>query len=144
MLINRAALVMADLLQPETRHRRIEQPQQAKMLVLARIGGQLDDRCGTVEHLATTVEDEVVVGGDVGEGDPQSCSVTLREKHRMLKPLQATIFNIIAEVFALFQQPTISPKVPNEMNGEMGQDLSRSQVIRENRLNISTDGEIAH
>jgi hypothetical protein len=39
------------------------------MIVLARAGGELDDRCGTVEDLTAPIQDEVVVGGDEGEGD---------------------------------------------------------------------------
>ena len=41
------------------------------MFVFAAAGGQLDDRCCAVEDLAAAVEDEVVVGGDFGEGDGQ-------------------------------------------------------------------------
>ena len=39
------------------------------MLVFAATGGQLDHRSGLLEDLAAPVEDEVVVGGDLSEGD---------------------------------------------------------------------------
>ena len=41
------------------------------MIVFAAAGRQLDDWCRTVEDLAAAVEDEVVVGGDLAEGDGQ-------------------------------------------------------------------------
>ena len=39
------------------------------MVFFGGVLGELDDGSRTVEHLATTVKDKVVVGGDEGEGD---------------------------------------------------------------------------
>ena len=63
------ALVEANLLQPEARHGRIEQPDQPKVLILAAPGGQFDNRRCLLEDLTPTVQDEVVVSRDEGERD---------------------------------------------------------------------------
>ncbi len=67
--VHRAALVMEHLLHPEARRRAVQQPEQGEVVVLARARRELDDRRRLVEDLAAPVEDEVVVGGDEGEGD---------------------------------------------------------------------------
>ncbi len=65
----RPALVVADLLHPEAARGAVQQPEQGEVVVLARARRELDDRRRAVEDLAAPVEDEVVVGGDEGEGD---------------------------------------------------------------------------
>ena len=89
MLINRAALVVKNLLQPKTRHRRIQQPEQPQVLVFAAASGQLDDRRGTIENLAATVEDEVVVGGDEGEAYAQRNEKAFPLKSTPFKPRES-------------------------------------------------------
>jgi ketosteroid isomerase-like protein len=56
-----SSLWVEHLLRPETGRGAVEQAEQSQVV---RLGGgrrQLDDRRGPVEHLAATVEDEVVV-----------------------------------------------------------------------------------
>ena len=48
------------------------------MLVLRGVRGELDDRCGLLEYLATPVEHEVVVRGDEGEGNGEWCAKTVK------------------------------------------------------------------
>src|SRR3546814_15643885 len=62
---------MRNLLNPKTRCRAVQQPDQAKMPILAGVRRQLDHRCGAVEHLAAAIQHKVVVGGDEGEGDAE-------------------------------------------------------------------------
>ena len=62
----------ANLLQPEACHRRIEQPEQPQVLVLAAAGGQLDHRRRLLKDLAAAIEDKVVVGGDFRKRDGQA------------------------------------------------------------------------
>ena len=52
------------------------------MVVLGGVGGQLDDRGRLLEHLAASVEHEVVVRGDKGEGDGQGRAKLDRAKAR--------------------------------------------------------------
>ncbi len=71
LLVHRAALVMKNLLEPKTGGGAVEQTEQAEVIFLGRARRELDDRRRLLEDLAAPVEDEVVVGGDVGEGDRQ-------------------------------------------------------------------------
>ena len=57
-----------DLLHPKAGGGAVEQADQGQVIALRRLRRQLDDRRGLLEHLPAPVEDEVVVGGDEGEG----------------------------------------------------------------------------
>ena len=74
------ALVVEHLLHPEAPRRAVQQAEEAEVVLLRGLRRQLDDRGGAVEDLATPVQDEVVVGGDEGEGDGEGgASPVLRE-----------------------------------------------------------------
>jgi hypothetical protein len=60
---------VADLFQPETRRRVIEDAEEGEVVVFGSVGRELYDRGSPVEDLAATVENEVVVRGDFAEGD---------------------------------------------------------------------------
>ena len=64
-----AAFGLHHLLHPEARCGTVEQAEQGEMVVLGCVGGELDDRGRPVEDLAASVEHEMVVRGNEGEGD---------------------------------------------------------------------------
>src|SRR5690606_22081781 len=64
-----AALVVADLLEPETRRRRVQQPEQPEMIVLTRPLRQLNHRRGLLEHLPAPVQHKVVVRSNESKSD---------------------------------------------------------------------------
>ena len=63
---------------PEARSRTVEQSQQAEVVVLRGRGWQLDDWGRLLEHLAATVQDEVVVRGDLAEDNGERSAKALR------------------------------------------------------------------
>jgi hypothetical protein len=54
-------LVVAVLLEPEARRRRVQHPEQTQVGLNRRALGQLDHRRGLLEDLAAAVEHEMVV-----------------------------------------------------------------------------------
>src|SRR5690606_28574606 len=54
--VTTCALLITDLLEPEARGARVENGEQAEVIVLGRIGRQLDHRRRLLEHLAPAVE----------------------------------------------------------------------------------------
>ena len=77
---------MKYLLHPKTGGRAVEQTQQGEVIGFRRAGGELDHRRGTVENLAAPVEDELVVGGDEGEGDGERGAELAGSKPSKFKP----------------------------------------------------------
>ena len=96
--IDCAALVVEHLLHPEAGHRAVEQAEKGQMVCFGGIRRELDDRGSLLEDLAAAVEHEVVVGGDFGEGDGERGTVTVPEEHRVFKPLQSTLLDILTKV----------------------------------------------
>ena len=105
-----AVLGKANLLQPEARNRRVQQPEQAEVIVLAGAGRQLDDRCGLFEYLATAIEHEVVVGGDFTVSDAEFRSKLLTRYVPILKPRESALYLTLLEPLALGQADPERPE----------------------------------
>ncbi len=102
----------AHLLQPEAGHRRVEQPEQPQVLVLAGAGGQLDHRRRLLEDLATAVEDEMVMGGDLGEGNGQRCPQLVDVELLVFVPRQPAFDHGCAEALSTRDDAVCRPEVP--------------------------------
>ena len=109
----RPPLVVAHLLEPKTRHRRIEQPEQPQVLVFAAASGQFDNRRGLLEHLATAIQHKVVVGGDFGEGDEVLCRQAVTRNEAEFPPIQPCLFRTLSEHQTVAK---VCPKFPEMMN----------------------------
>ena len=79
MLIDRASLVVAHLLQPEARRRTVEEPKQGEVIVLGCTRPAADHRGRLFEHFPAPVQHEMVVRGDLAEDDRQWSAVFLRD-----------------------------------------------------------------
>jgi hypothetical protein len=77
------------LFHPETGCRAVEQADQGQVIVLCRPRRQLDDRCGSVEHLPAPVEEEVIMGRDEGEGDGERNPRPILRELMKIKPCSA-------------------------------------------------------
>lgn len=64
-----AAFGKTCLPEPKARRGAVEKSKEPQMVLFGGIGGQLDDRCRLLEHLPATVQDEVVVRGDLAKDD---------------------------------------------------------------------------
>ena len=76
--------VVKYLLHPEARRGTVEQAEQVEVVVLGRIGRQLDDGGRLLEHLSASIEHEVVVRGDRERRYDRGCLKA--GKHRILIP----------------------------------------------------------
>ncbi len=81
------------------------------MFVFAAASWQLDDRCGLFENLAAAIENEVVVGGDLGEGDRRALPEFVFDNHSVLAPVHATLLFGAPKVDCWTHQRTEVPKV---------------------------------
>ena len=87
------------------------------------IHGELDDWGSLLEDLAASVEHEMIVGGDFGEGDGEGDAVAVPEEHRVLVPRKSP-FNLRLTVGNSFAE--LVPVVPEEFQGGIGSlDASR-------------------
>src|SRR5690606_29273687 len=72
---------IADLLEPETRGRRVQQPEQPQMIVLARPLRQLDHRSRLLEHLSAAIQHKMVMRRHKSKCNRMGDLVTLPEEH---------------------------------------------------------------
>lgn len=82
------SFVVAVLLEPEAGGGGVEDGEQGEVIVLGGALRQLDHRRRLLEDLAAPVEHEMVVRGHKSKRNRQRRPKPLREKHRVLKPLQ--------------------------------------------------------
>ena len=73
-----------------------KQAEQREMVVLGRVGRQLDDRRSAVEDLAAAIEHEVVVRGDVGEGDGQRRSKLVSSENIAYSPPRPSVSRYVS------------------------------------------------
>ena len=96
--VEAAVFAVENLLHPETRNRRIQQPQQPQMRLLRRALPQLDHRRGAVEHLPAAIQHKVVMRRHKRECNRERHPETSREEHRMVEPSQASLLRRLTEV----------------------------------------------
>jgi hypothetical protein len=102
--------IMAHLLQPEARSRRVQHPQNLQVLRLTKILRQLDNWSRTIEYFPTSIQYEMIVSRHERECDRETCPIPLREKHAVIEPAEPSLLRRFAEIDSLTESSPITPE----------------------------------